>query len=554
MAYRTDFGIAIVGAGIGGLGMGMTLKRQLGFDDFVIYERDSDIGGTWSANTYPGCASDVRIHGYCYSNILKPDWEKSRGSQPEILSYLLDVTEKYDLRTHCVFNTSVSKAQWDDLTSVWRITITNGKGEVSFISAKVLVSAMGVLVEPNVPAFPGVNDFKGPTFHSARYRHDVDLHGKQIAVVGNGCTAAQLVPSISEDPTVNVTQYCRTPMWYVPGPHIPYSSFWKRVYATVPFAMRLHRIRSQTIHDLGWFLIGYRLPFMSAKAQKSLTRYIMAMAPKEYASKMTPDYAPGCRRIILDNDYLSSLHRPNITPVFHGVGSIAEDGIIGEDGVHRPCDVIIYATGFVVDKYRTEIRGRSGKSLDDFFEEQGGPTAYLGTTVPDFPNFMLVQGPNTTTGHASVIFSEECQFNYAIQLFKPILRGELESVAPTDGATTRYNDWLQARISSSVWTQCSSWYRAGGTGKIFSNFPGPLVLFWWLTLTPRWSDYDVRGRRKDAWKRKRNMISILRGMCFLVAVAGLPLALQAQAAGIINIAPLGRALTGMRNLFSFMRP
>ncbi|KZV71881.1 FAD/NAD-P-binding domain-containing protein [Peniophora sp. CONT] len=534
MARNTDFGVAIVGAGIGGLGMGMTLKRELGLDNFVIYERDCDIGGTWRANTYPGCASDTRAHGYCYSNILKPDWEKSRGSQREILRYLLDVAEKCNLRPHCVFDTSVVKAEWDQDTSVWRITTANKKGETSYVSAKVLVSAMGILVEPNMPAIPGADEFKGPLFHSSRYRHDVDLHGKTVAVIGNGPSGVQIVPALSEDPTTDVIEYCRTRLWYLPGPHIPYSSFWKKVYATFPLVMRFHRIRTQTIHELGWFLIGFRFPFMRARARKELSRYIVDKVPQAYADKMVPEYAPGCRRIIFDNDYLSSLHRKNVTPVFNGVKRISEDGIIAEDDIHRPCDVVIYATGFVTDKFRTDIRGRSGKALGDFFDEQGGPTAYLGTTVPDFPNFMFIQGPNTSTGHASVIFSEECQFKYAIQLFKPVLRGELDSIEPTHEATTRYNDWLSARLSSSVFVQCNSWYRTNGTGKIFSNFPGPLVLFWWLTLSPCWSDYDVRGRRKDAWQRECSLANLLRRLIFLSAVvAGLSIA--AQAAGIVSL-------------------
>ncbi|VDB82810.1 unnamed protein product [Peniophora sp. CBMAI 1063] len=546
MAHRTDYGVVIIGAGIGGIGMGMTLKRKLGYEDFVIFERDSDFGGTWRANTYPGCASDIRIHGYSYSNVLKPDWQKTHGSQPEILEYLVGVAEKFGLRPHCVFNTSVTNAEWDQAASIWRINTTNTKGEILTVRAKVLVSAMGVLVDPSIPDVPGMDRFKGPIFHSARYRHDVDLRGKNVAVVGNGCSGAQIVTAISKDTTIDVTQYCRSPMWYMPGGHMPYSSFWKWVYATIPFTLRFHRIRTQLTHDSRWFRVGFRNPSTRAGVEKRMTAYIEQKAPKEHVNKMIPNYPPGCRRMIVDNGYLASLSRPNVTPVFSGVAEVTETGIIGEDGVHRPCDVIILATGFLVDKYPFAIRGRSGKHLDDYFVEQGGPTAYLGSTIPDFPNFMLVQGPNTSTGHASAIFTEECQFNYAVQLFKPVLRGELDAVEPTPAATTRYNEWLYSRLSTSVFTECTSWYRAGGNGKIISNFPGPLALFWWLTLSPRWSDYNVRGSRKTMWIFKRRTASLLRGLGYLLAITGVPIA--AQAAGIVDVAPLGRAWMGMHSL------
>ncbi|KAI0314700.1 FAD/NAD-P-binding domain-containing protein [Amylostereum chailletii] len=471
--------IVIIGAGMGGLGMAMALKREWGFEDFVIIERASEVGGTWRENVYPGCASDVPIHGYSFSTDLKPDWNKSHGLQPEIQDYLLDLTSKYGLRSHCVFDTAVVSADWDEKDKVWRIVSTNTKtGATTTTNARIVVSAMGILAEPNLAKLPGHETFKGITFHSAQWREDVDLRRKRVAIIGNGCSATQIAPIITEDPTTDVTNFCRTPMWYVDGAHVPYSPFWKWIYAHVPLAALLHRWKIQASFDINYISFRGRNSWLHRRITKQLEAYIKTHAPEDYHDKIIPTYTPGCKRLIRDRDYLACLHRPNMRQNWDGIQNLTEDGIVTKTGEHIPFDVIVYATGFITDKFPVHVRGRSGLTVSEYYDENGGPTGYLGSTIPGFPNFFTIMGPNLTTGHASVIFAEEVQFNYALKLFKPVLDGALAAFEPTAAATDRYNAWLQRRLSNSVWTQCQSWYRVGTEGKIFSTFPGAMALFW----------------------------------------------------------------------------
>jgi cation diffusion facilitator CzcD-associated flavoprotein CzcO len=249
MAHKTSpgFNVAIVGAGFGGLAVAIALKTKWGFDDFVIYERGADVGGTWRDNTYPGCASDVPIHFYSLSTDLKSDWKHTHGTQPEILEYMRKVTDKYDLRPHCRFHTSLDKAEWDAEANVWRIETRDMRtGATQVTHATALVSAIGVLVVPKFPKLQGIESFKGEVFHSARWRHDLDLHGKRVGVVGNGSSASQFIPIISKDPTVSVVNFARTRMWFVAAPLIPYREITKWAFAHVPFVQRIHRFMIAT--------------------------------------------------------------------------------------------------------------------------------------------------------------------------------------------------------------------------------------------------------------------------------------------------------------------
>ncbi|KAI0052204.1 FAD/NAD-P-binding domain-containing protein [Auriscalpium vulgare] len=503
-------GVAVIGAGFGGLGVGIALKRQWGYEDFVIFEKASEIGGTWRDNTYPGCGSDVPIHWYSYSTDLKSDWKRSHGSQAEIQQYLLDVTEKYALRAHCLFDTAVVSANWDSSISLWQIVTENFKtGKKTTTTAKILISAVGPLSEPHISSIAGADDFKGETFHSAQWRHDVVLHGKRVAVIGNGCSATQLVPVISEDPAVNVVNFCRTPMWLVPGDIPAYSELSKWIFTHIPFAMRLHRNKIMFQYDIRFLLFRGKTNFLTRGLAKSQTKYIKQRAPKEYHDKIIPTYPPGCKRLVRDTNYLASLHRPNVSQNWDGIAAVTENGLRLKTGEKVPFDVIIYATGFVTEKFPVTIKNTHSETVNEYWERHGGPAAYLGTTLPTFPNFIIIEGPNTATGHASVVFTEETQINYALQLMKPVLSGDLASFEPTAAASDAYNSHLQRRLDASVWTQCASWYRVGAQGRIFSVFPGPVALFWWWLRAPRWGDYTLTGKGKAAWERRRKVKSVL---------------------------------------------
>ncbi|KAI9439246.1 FAD/NAD-P-binding domain-containing protein [Lactarius indigo] len=529
MAHKTSpgFSVSIVGAGFGGLAVAIALKTKWGFDDFVIYERGADVGGTWRDNTFPGCASDVNVHFYSLSTDLKSDWKNSHGTQPEIFGYIQRLTDKYGLRKHCRFHTSLDKAEWDADAKVWCIETRDVRtGETQVTRATALVSAIGVLLVPKIPKLQGMESFKGEVFHSARWRHDVDLHGKRVGVLGNGSSASQFIPAISKNPTVSVVNFARTKMWFVPAPLVPYREITKWAFAHIPFVQRIHRFAIAASYEMAFLVFkGKGNHYANKYMTKVSLDYVKKTAPSKYHRLIIPTYPFGCRRIVRDQGYLRSLSRPNVRLTFDNVALVESDGVVTETGEKVHLDVIICGTGFVTDDYPLNVCGTRG-TLKEYNDAHGGPTAYLGTTVPGFPNFFMMQGellpwpsivafclsltlphpigsgPNTITGHTSAIFSEESQIPYILQLLAPVRSGALTSVVPTDTATDKYNDMLQVRLNNSVWTQCTSWYRTGARGRIFSTFPGPLVLLWWWLRKPRWDDFEVEGPGADEWRRR----------------------------------------------------
>ncbi|KAI0034043.1 FAD/NAD-P-binding domain-containing protein [Vararia minispora EC-137] len=520
---RSHHSVAIIGAGFGGLGMAMAMKRSWNYDDFIIFERGCEVGGTWRANTYPGAASDINIHVYTFSTDPRYDWPKTHGYQPEILDYLKDLADKYKLDPRIEFKTTVEKAEWDVVAQNWCIVTTHlESGKTTTHTATVLISATGILEQPHFAGIAGRDSFKGPLFHSARYRHDVSLRGKRVAVVGNGCSATQIVPVISEDPSTDVTSFCRTPMWYIDGSFKSYPASWKWVFRHVPMAYFLFRCALHIHYDSRFIVFrGSGRSWLHRLAQRYFASYIKAHAPREYHEKLIPDYAVGCTRIIRDPEYLSSLHRPNNRQNWDGIERITEDGIVTQKGGdHLPFDVIIFATGFVTDKFPIEIRGKSGLSISEYYDANGGPQGYYGATIPGFPNFMTIQGtcPNTTTGHESVIFTEECQFNYALQLFKPVIDKELETIEVTEEATVRFNNWIQQRMDTSIFVNCSSWYRVGQQGKVAAIWPSTIFQFWWNLLRVNWSDYETAGKYRSRWVFRRRLAVVARLLVTLVLV------------------------------------
>ncbi|KAJ6471235.1 hypothetical protein C8R47DRAFT_1179509 [Mycena vitilis] len=497
--------VVIVGAGIGGVSLAIALKRQLGFDDFVIYEKGSDIGGTWR-----GASSDVSIHFYSLSTDLNPDWPSTHGSQPDIQDYWRKLTAKYDLYRRIVFNRQVVSAEWNSKEQSYRIITEDViSGERFSTSATILISAIGLVEVPHVPSIAGFSSFKGEMFHSARWDMGADLRGKRVAVVGNGASATQFVPIISQDPSVQVTEFCRTPNWFLPPIRADYSPLWKWTFRTIPLAMRMYRLflylRSELLYLLVFAHKGIRERYTVVAKN-----YIARTAPKDYLEHLIPRYSIGCKRIIFDTNFLEALYRPNLQLNWDGIQSISEDGIITKKGQKLSFDAIIFATGFIADRYPLTVVGNTGKTVQEYYDSQGGPKAYLGTTIPGFPNLLVIGGPNTASGHTSVILTEEMQINYILQVVKPILDGLVSSVDVKTQAANRYNELIHARLARSVFVHCVSWYRSGGVGKVSSIFPGPMFLYgWW--------DYNVkatthgweRSLRREKWLARLNPLHYL---------------------------------------------
>ncbi|KAF7353947.1 hypothetical protein MVEN_01081000 [Mycena venus] len=491
--------IVIIGAGIGGVSFAIALRRQLGFDDFIIYEKASDVGGTWRDNIYPGASSDVGIHFYSLSTDLNPDWPSTHGSQAETQEYWRKLTAKYDLYSRTVFNRLVVSAEWSSKEQLYNIVSEDiASGERFTTTAKILISAIGILEVPRFPSTAGISSFKGEMFHSARWDTGVDLRGKRVAVIGNGASATQFVPVISENPSVQITEFCRTPNWFLPPIRADYSPSWKWTFRNVPGGDEVLQIPSIPPSELVLVSPNNSLLTLVVSAERDALLvakdYIVRTAPKDQLDHLVPTYSLGCKRMIFDTNFLGALHRPNLKLNWDGIQSICEDGIITKTGEKLSFDVIIFATGFTADRYPLTVVGETGKTVQQYYDSQGGPKAYLGTTVPGFPNLFMIAGPNTTTGHTSH------QINYIIQFVKPILDGLVSTVDVTPRATDAYNELIHARLACSVFVECVSWYRSGGEGKVSSIFPGPMMLYGWWMRRPKWEDYNVKATER--WERK----------------------------------------------------
>ncbi|KAF9024200.1 FAD/NAD(P)-binding domain-containing protein, partial [Hymenopellis radicata] len=505
---------AHIAPSIGGVSMGVALRRQIpGFNNFTIYEKAGDVGGTWRDNMYPGCSSDVGMHFYSLSTDPKPDWDYTHGYQPQIQAYWKNIVHKYRLDSHISFYTLVVSTEWDPEAEIWHILtqdLTTGAQAES--TAKILISAHGILEIPRYPDISGLESFKGVKFHTGRYDNSVSLHGKRVAVIGNGASATQMVPVISEDPTVQIVEFCRTPNWFLPPIRSKYSSLMKWVFKYVPFYMKLTRFRM--------FLGVHTLHICLFSFSQSGKRYIRTTGPEEYHDALIPSYKLGCRRVIFDTDYLAALHRPNLTLNWNGIDSIVEDGIITKTGEKFVFDVLIFSTGYVADDFPFRVQGLD-TTVKDYYDASGGPKAYLDTTVPGFPNFYLVSGPNTTTGHTSVIFTEEVQIDYIIKLIKPVLAGQVSAFNVTHEATDAYNEKIHARLGRSVFMDCVSWYRRGRDGKVTSIFPGAGTLFYLWLRRVDWSHYQTSGGDKVQWAatlRREARGRVSRIMVILLAV------------------------------------
>ncbi|KXN92229.1 4-hydroxyacetophenone monooxygenase, partial [Leucoagaricus sp. SymC.cos] len=507
---------------LAGISAAIQLKRQLGYKNFTIYERASAVGGTWR-----GCGSDVPGHWYSLSAELNPDWDTYYVGQPTLQAYWEGLWKKHDLQAHTKLSTSVQIAEWDKEKMNYRIIIKDEKtGKEELVQAEIMISAIGGFFEPLFPKeLEGqIEKFKGVVWHSARWRHDVDLKGKRVGVIGNGCSAAQFIPEISQDPSVEVINFCRTPQWFIPRVNIKYPAAIKWIFRYLPGVMRMYRAIIMAKSDIGalifrkdnGFLINAAKKRMTSSSMiKTMSSYIRHTAPKEYVDKLIPSYSPGCKRIIVDPDYLKSLHRPNVSLSYDGIGEIVEEGIKLKTGEVVPLDIIIFGTGYSLVTKSPQVKGSKGQTMNEYFEEQGGATAYLGSSMPGFPNLYMLLGPNVATGHASVIFSQEAQIGLALQLMKPVLEGKAKYFEITSEATDKYNEWLQRRLQSSVWTDCTSYYRSDRKrGKIVATFPGPVSLFWWLSRKPVWERYKAVGA--EAWAADRQRSALKRMALFVL--------------------------------------
>ncbi|KDR75986.1 hypothetical protein GALMADRAFT_139748 [Galerina marginata CBS 339.88] len=506
--------IVIIGAGFGGIAAAIKLKRQ-GVKSFTIFEKASEVGGTWRDNTYPGCTSDISVHFYSLSTDLNPDWDRTCAYQPSILAYLKTVVDKHGLAPHVIFNTKVISAEWNSATQAYTVTTEDvASGSRSTRVANIVISAQGALSVPKHPNILGLKDFRGQIMHTATWDKAVDLRGKRVAVIGNGSSAAQTVSRIAYLDGIQLTQFVRTPNWMLPAMSVNITRPFHWAFRHIPFSTRSFRWVLFWVSEF-YYLSIFKLHFMRKPLSMLAKTFIQTYAPKEYLPLLLPQFPVGCRRIVFEDRYLPALHLPNVS-LRSGteIASIVTDGIIMQDDKKVAFDVIICATGFSAGGLQFLVRGVDS-TLQEFYDKNGGPSAYLGSTVPGFPNLYQLFGPNTATGYTSVVFTLETQVDYMMQLIKPVLERKFLSFDVTPEANNRYNTKLQGMFKDSVFTFCGSWYRAGGSGKNVMVFPSTMILFWWWCRSVVWSDYQVIGPNG----RQMKDVSTLGANSKLVAAA-----------------------------------
>jgi cation diffusion facilitator CzcD-associated flavoprotein CzcO len=445
--------VAIIGTGFSGLGMAIALKRAgIGY---VLFERRADLGGTWYDNTYPGCKCDVPSHLYSFSFALNPEWSQTYSPQPEIWAYLRRTAEEHGVVDDIRFDHEVRDACWDEAAACWRIETSHGSW-----TAGALVSGNGALSEPMIPEIAGLERFAGTVFHSATWNHEHDLRGERVAVIGTGASAIQFVPKIQPE-VGQMYVFQRTPAWVLPHSDRPIREWEHRLYRTVPLAQRLARAFVYWSRELIAIPMTKR-PDWAKVIEKAARAHLAKQVPdRSLREKLTPSFSPGCKRLLLSDDWYPALTQNNVEVVTDGISEIREHSIVTADGTEREVDTIIFGTGFQVTEFplARQVRGLAGRSLSEAWAEHGAQ-AHLGTTVPGFPNLFLLAGPNTGIGHTSLVFMIEAQIDYILQALRAVQSHRAAAVDVRREACDRYNAELQRKMQHTVWNAggCRSWY------------------------------------------------------------------------------------------------
>jgi cation diffusion facilitator CzcD-associated flavoprotein CzcO len=475
---KPDFPIAIIGAGFAGIGTAIQLKKA-GIQSFTMFERAGEIGGTWRDNTYPGAACDVPSHAYSLSFEPNPSWSRAFAESGEIQEYLLGLVEKWKLRPHLRTNTEITEARFDETAGTWILTTDDG----DTFTARAVVSGVGGLVDPAWPDIKGLQSFRGELFHTARWNHDFDLTGKNVAVIGTGASAVQVVPALAPQ-VARLSVFQRTPAWVVPKPDVRYSERARHFYARFPLALQASRLAKFWMSELFGPVIFLNSERLSAIGRTASLRHLRAqVSDPQLRAKLTPDFQFGCKRMLISSDYWSSFERENVDLVTEPIEEIRGDGIETKDGVLHEADAIVLATGFALGLATAPfpITGRGGRTLDEAWSR--GAVAYKGMTVSGFPNWFILMGPNTGPGHTSVLVYTEAQIRYALQAIRKLKDEGLTYVDVRQDVQDRYNAGLQKRMKHMVWSSgCNSWYLSAD-GSNHSLFPGYA------------SEYVLRARR-----------------------------------------------------------
>lgn len=487
-----DHEVVVIGAGFSGIGAGIKL-REAGFDDFLILEQASDLGGTWRDNTYPGIAVDISSFTYSYSFEQNPSWSRVFAPGHEIKAYADHCADKYGIREHIQFETRVLRARFDEADELWRLETSRGP-----LTTRYLVSACGGLTQPKRPDIPGIERFEGKMMHSARWDHAHDLTAERVAVIGTGATAVQLVPAIAPE-VERLEVFQRTPIWILPKPDRPIPSWLSTLFRRVPAAQTSARFVTNALTEIVMVLgvvYNRQTPGLVRRIERLCREHLKAQVrDPEVRDKLSPRYGFGCKRPSFSNDYYPTFNEDHVDLVTSPIARITERGIVTEDGEHHAVDTIVLATGFKVLEIGNtppfEVYGRGGRELGRFWHEQRYQ-AYEGATVPGYPNFFLVLGPYSTTG-ASWFRMVEAQTTHLVRCLKEARRRRARCIEVRRQAHDDFFAEVQRRQRNTVFFNngcgsANSYYFDHHGDAPFIR-PSSGLEFWWRSRHFPLSDY-----------------------------------------------------------------
>ncbi|RAH87413.1 FAD/NAD(P)-binding domain-containing protein [Aspergillus japonicus CBS 114.51] len=503
--------VIIIGAGISGIGCACQLQRKLNFDQYMIFEGRDGFGGTWWSHRYPGVATDSPSPLYSYSFAPKANWSGPKATGKEMYTYLRAICKQYNLLDRIQLNSVVTELAWDATRNVWQATVITPKARTT-VRAKIVISAVGKVGTPDMSMLrevPGMETFRGEIMHTAQWDDSIPLIGKDIAVVGGGCSAAQLVPQLLLPSKTNgsgsVTQIIRSPHWVTPDPYLgKLLGLWNLCMPAITrsrLGARLTRFVLFSIYELLHFTF-YRPHPNGGKLQRwlqrRLIRYLNQRAPEEYHSMLTPRYAVGCKRLILDPGWFDCLHDPRFRLHNLPIKRFERTSVIldhGDQEVKVPTDVLILATGYspganLLSSMR--IMGRDEADLHGLWTARGGPQGYLGVAMDQFPNLFFVYGPNSSVGHTSVLAGIENSINYILQIADPVLKGKVAALEVKEEACMRWTRKVQLASRDSIWATggCTNWY-IDPNGWNSMIYPFSQVYNYYTSMSPDWNDWAV---------------------------------------------------------------
>jgi 4-hydroxyacetophenone monooxygenase len=500
-----EFRVIVIGAGISGVCAAIKLKAA-GIA-YTVIEKNGSVGGTWLENTYPGCGVDTPSHLYCFSFAPNTSWSRYFAKRDEVWSYLERLADQYGIREDIRFGTEVVRADYDADEAVWRVQVRTSDGTLETLTGNVLIPAVGMVNRPSIPPIAGLDTFAGPVMHTAQWRPGVPLGGKRVAVIGTGASAMQLVPSIADE-AERILVFQRSKQWALPHPNyqrqvspavrllldeVPFYATWYRLRAFWNFSDRLH---AQLQIDPDWPYPDRSINAVNESHRKFLTRYIESELGErtDLVEACVPDYPPYGKRPLIDNGWYRTICRDDVGLVTDAVAEVRPHSVVTASGEEFEADVIVLATGFKALQFLwpMEIRGRSGRTLSEAWGAEDA-RAYLGVTVPDFPNLFILNGPNTNAGHGgSAVLATEFQVRYVMQALAYMITSGAASAEVREDVFWRYNTELDEALSHSIWVHpgMTTYYR-NSAGRVVVSSPWTYLDYWRRTYEFDPENYEL---------------------------------------------------------------